>query len=413
MLLAFTATTVWAQSRIVAPYSAFGIGDLSENSLAHSSSRAGLELAMYNPTHIFVQNPALLANSRLSIFEITTHYKKTSYLQGSKKSVQNDGNISGAYMAFPIAKFWSASIGFNPYSRMSYYANTYDTLDNGNTVINYTREGFGGLNQVTFANGFKVYKELNLGISGSYTFGNIQKNDVIYVDPVSSSVRTGNAFTENYQTRGLILKAGAYYRAKLSEKYFLNSGLTYQKGQKMSMDILSTREVLFYNSPANGYTDTLLNKSSNLFLPQQLQIGFSIEKYHKLVLGVDLSTNTYSQFTFNGSKSGNFVNGSKIIVGGEYTPDYFSTVSYFKRCTYKFGLKYEKTPLLINSTQINNFGINFGLELPTDKQRSFVNLGMELGSRGTTNANLVKENYIKVNLGLTLNDRWFIKRKII
>lgn len=41
----------------------------------------------------------------------------------------------------------------------------------------------------------------------------------------------------------------------------------------------------------------------------------------------------------------------------------------------------------------------------------FVNLGVELGQRGSLNNGLVRERYTRVVLGLTLNDRWFVKRK--
>jgi hypothetical protein len=43
---------------------------------------------------------------------------------------------------------------------------------------------------------------------------------------------------------------------------------------------------------------------------------------------------------------------------------------------------------------------------------SNINVGFELGRRGTTDANLIEESYFKINLGLSLNARWFVKTKI-
>ena len=40
-----------------------------------------------------------------------------------------------------------------------------------------------------------------------------------------------------------------------------------------------------------------------------------------------------------------------------------------------------------------------------------INFGFEVGKRGTTNAGLIKEKFFSVRLGLTLNDRWFVKNK--
>jgi hypothetical protein len=38
-------------------------------------------------------------------------------------------------------------------------------------------------------------------------------------------------------------------------------------------------------------------------------------------------------------------------------------------------------------------------------------LTLEGGNRGTKKDNLVLEKYIKITLGFTINDRWFIKQK--
>ena len=35
-----------------------------------------------------------------------------------------------------------------------------------------------------------------------------------------------------------------------------------------------------------------------------------------------------------------------------------------------------------------------------------------MGKRGTTYYNLVEENYFNLSVGLSLSDRWFVKRKI-
>ena len=68
--------------------------------------------------------------------------------------------------------------------------------------------------------------------------------------------------------------------------------------------------------------------------------------------------------------------------------------------------------MIVNNQAINDFGITFGLGLPLGNNFSNVNLGFELGRRGTTNAGLVEEDYFRINVGLSLNDKWFRKRKI-
>ena len=73
-------------------------------------------------------------------------------------------------------------------------------------------------------------------------------------------------------------------------------------------------------------------------------------------------------------------------------------------------MRFEKTGLVVQDEPIDEYGINIGLGFPFLGYQN-VNIGFEFGSRGTKNAGLVKENFYSVRLGLTLNDRWFVKNK--
>ncbi len=110
---------------------------------------------------------------------------------------------------------------------------------------------------------------------------------------------------------------------------------------------------------------------------------------------------------------------NRISLGGYYLPKINSISSYWHRVTYRAGVRLEKTGLLVdgsglntNFTQVNDFGMSFGLGLPL-RQLSTVNMGFEFGKRGTTNNNLIQENYFNFRLSLSLTDtQWFQKRKI-
>jgi hypothetical protein len=103
---------------------------------------------------------------------------------------------------------------------------------------------------------------------------------------------------------------------------------------------------------------------------------------------------------------------SNISIGGFFTPNMNSISSYFNRVTYRAGFNYQKTGLVVNETDINEYGISFGVSLPIGLKLSNVNLGFELGKRGTTDNNLVEEQFFNFRLSLSLNDKWFRKQKI-
>jgi hypothetical protein len=65
-------------------------------------------------------------------------------------------------------------------------------------------------------------------------------------------------------------------------------------------------------------------------------------------------------------------------------------------------LKYDKTGLIVNSESINDVGITLGLGLPITGSFSNINLGFDLGKRGTISSGLIQENYANFSVGLSL-----------
>ena len=106
-----------------------------------------------------------------------------------------------------------------------------------------------------------------------------------------------------------------------------------------------------------------------------------------------------------------FENASSFSVGGFFIPKYDSFSKYWKRVVYRLGLRLEQTGLVVNNESIEEFGISFGVGVPVGRLFSNANLGFEWGQRGTTAANLVNESFYSINISLSLNDRWFEKRK--
>jgi hypothetical protein len=154
-------------------------------------------------------------------------------------------------------------------------------------------------------------------------------------------------------------------------------------------------------------------EKTELTLPSKLSFGVGFGKPRVWFVGAEYTAQNTNKF-FNplySSLTTKYENASNISFGGFYIPQYNSFSSYLKRVVYRAGLHYEKTGLNINNESINEFGISFGLGLPVGSFFSNANLGFEIGKRGTTNSNLIQENFVNFQLSLSLNDRWFRKRK--
>jgi hypothetical protein len=87
--------------------------------------------------------------------------------------------------------------------------------------------------------------------------------------------------------------------------------------------------------------------------------------------------------------------------------------NYLERITFRLGASYATLPYVPNPSngeQVRDFGINFGWSLPVSRVSS-IDMAFKIGQRGDVQKNYIKENYYRIYIGFTFNDRWFIKRK--
>jgi hypothetical protein len=139
--------------------------------------------------------------------------------------------------------------------------------------------------------------------------------------------------------------------------------------------------------------------------------GISYVTKNKLEVNADFYHQDWGDAKFLGEKSKFLTDLNKFAVGAEWIPDKFSIRNYYKRIAYRVGFNHEQSYLVFNGQQINQFGISFGIGLPVYRSKSTVNIAAEFGRKGTTENNLVLENYARINLMVNLYDLWFIQRR--
>jgi hypothetical protein len=154
--------------------------------------------------------------------------------------------------------------------------------------------------------------------------------------------------------------------------------------------------------------------NTKLKLPSKFTFGLGVGDAKKWIIGSELTLQSSSNFgnRFNDINNVSYENAKRFSVGGYYIPNYKSFSNYFDRIVYRGGFRYENTGLIINNKSIQDQALTLGLGLPLRGTFSNLNIGFELGNRGTKDASLVREHYMNFSLGLSFNERWFQKRKI-
>ncbi len=206
------------------------------------------------------------------------------------------------------------------------------------------------------------------------------------------------------------------YQTKLNKKLSLFSSVSYKlEGKLTSRNTRNISAVTFYNDLDYSIVQSLDDETATerLTLPSELKLGLGIGESKKWLVGAQVVAASQGDLAnyYNVSSRVSYEKAMRYSIGGYFVPNYNSFTSYFKRIVYRAGIKYEETGLVMDSQSIKDKGVSFGFGLPITGSFSNINFGFELGKRGTTSSGLVQENYVKFSVGLSFNDRWFVKRK--
>nr|WP_299415771.1 hypothetical protein [uncultured Emticicia sp.] len=416
-ILSFTESFAQKESRLYgnSPYSALGIGDIFSGSAIANDAMGGTGLSFGNGITVNNINPALLAKNRYVAFNTGLRGQYKTLSNGIISQSDFGMNLSHLTLAFPVKTNWTTAITMQPYSGVDHEARFTQTIAGTDKSVNHIYKGLGGLSKAAWANGVVVGKKLYLGAEVGYYFGSFRRDTTsrLLVNTEDLYLR----FSDRVSVSGFEFKTGFAFQQKITEKWNLNIGGTYELESKLNGERLRTYSTLY--DQGNGpqviqKPDTLSLYSGGMTLPSRYALGLSIESPYKLTFAAEYSRQDWTNYlNFDGKKESNLTANEKISFGLEYLPKYTST-KYFNQVFYRAGFQQVNTPYLVNGTHIKDNSFSLGLSTPLAyRSVSYIDFSVSVGKRGLIGNGLVKENYIKMSLGFSLMDtRWFLKPKI-
>ena len=414
------STSFLAQRTSLSPYSFFGIGEEFSPVTVEQAGMGGIGVAFSHYKYLNFTNPAAIANLRYTTYGFGGTHKelKLKSATSTQSSALTTFNYVG--IGFPIGKKAGFGVGIQPVSSVGYELENTILDANGDITELSLFEGNGGVNRIYFNLGFLLFKDLALGAKASFNFGNI--NNTIIDQRVGLSL--GTKYEEITQVRGSAIQLGAQYKKAVKDDLTITAGAAVKLSNEMRVNGDDYLYSVILLGAAQIPRDTLSTSgiSGTFQMPLKSTLGIGIGKTDKWYAGVEYETQDAYQtagFLSTTNTAFRYGNSNRIGIGGFYIPKINSISSYFDRITYRFGIRMENTGLLIdgsgtnsNFSEIKDFGISFGLGIPL-KRLSTMNVGFEYGKRGTTDNNLIQENYLNLRLSLSLTDvNWFIKRRI-
>ncbi len=447
VILLFSSGELLAQEN--SPYSRYGLGDLASGQNIACRAMGGFSAAYSDygilgaPFNINLTNPASLGflsntkNFSNTIFDIGTEVNTRTLKNNSSTSKYTSTNAYVSYLqvAFPISSpkmekrgtSWGVSFGLKPLSRVSYKVEQNNRLS-GIDSINSLYEGNGGMNQANVSTGIRFIgkgknkNEFAIGLSSGYTFGNRSLstrtsiiNDTVDFYKSNSEVQT--------RFGGVFLNTGVQYEMHINNGGTLRLGAYANLQQRLKANRNSVNETFGYDLSGgvvridSVYITT--DVKGEVLIPVTYGGGFTYQSKNKQWLaGADFETTNWNDFRFFGDKE-NVQSTWTIRAGAEFYPARFNAATnrYWNYIKYRAGFYYGPDYIRLTENR-ERYAVTFGAGLPLTTPRLIqsrgeyvaLNTSFELGSVGNNTATGFRESSFRLNIGISMNARWFQKR---
>ncbi len=397
--------SAFAQLGTTSPYSRFGLGDLQGNVFPEYNALGGGVTALSSANSVNPSNPASYTSFKANSFLFSTGglHKTTSIQNSTDKQVTNNSAFSHLTIAFPISRKLGASIGMLPYSNIGYTLNARD--ENANADMIYS--GDGGISKVYFGGAYEPFKGFSVGMNASYLFGGLNRRKNLNFDDESYFDTRSNS---RINLKGYYYELGLMYKKQLANEKEVTFGLT--ANNNSSIRAKRTNIVETISGTNEIVKDTALSSVEwgDINLPQYISAGVSYRDGKKWLLVADYSMQNWADYSLLG-ESDDLENSTRFSGGLQYTPEFNSVTKYYKRMQYRLGAAYSNTPLMFNDTQLKEMSVSLGFGIPVRKSRTKYDVSVTLGQRGTTDNNLIKEQFLRFGLSVSYEGIWFVKRK--
>src|SRR6218665_564811 len=409
-----------AQSIGNSPYGAYGIGDVKYDNTVDINAMGGISTAYvwdFNNNFNF-RNPAANTNLELTTLKVEGT-NENNYYRSDFNNIKSDKHstyLSNISIAFPISRKLKFGMGFQPYSSKSYNLVTSNTLQSSQqsdaiTAVHNFR-GEGSLNTVQAAVSYQINPQFALGLRSNFYFGKLY--DIEEIACTGAELISG--YSNNYRVSAFNFTLGTTYQKKLENNHKFTAGATYTIGNSGNMKTTYTNSTYYYLIGETKGLETIVDEQVNYdkkFLPQEASLGLGYGKETKWFLSTQLDYKKAESINFLGVPFF-YKDSYRYTVGGWYLPNYNNFRSYFARVIYRYGAYYEKGGLEINGTGINKYAVTAGVTLPFEKSQinrmNSIDIGLEVGKRGTLENNLIRQNFINLRIGINFADKWFQKK---
>ena len=387
------------------PYTRFGFGDVQNSYSARRLGMGQLGTSVADEDFIGTLNPAGWNLLKMTRVEFGMAYNGISVTDNLQKKFYASSRITGFTMAIPISPAYGIgmALGIVPVTNVNYQVTSH-TVDPNSSVGDYdvTYKGTGGLSKIFVGTSYRLPFDLSIGATFDYYFGNINYlSSVIF----SGSSNVTADFNKTYKPKAIGMTFGLISPDLLKGSTSLFSDL--HIGVSSNIVFNATVDSLLTGS-SSVRLDTVNFLSFGMKIPFRLNAGASVVLNKKFLVSVDYVFQPWSELAVDNIKLDNMRNLMMVSAGFEYRQPKELGATFFNTVILRGGLSYEQTQFFVNNSGINQYSVYGGCSFPLSFGNT-IDIGLQYYMRGQVSNSLIKENGIKLAVGISLGDIWFIR----
>ncbi len=400
--LLLIAVPAAAQNGINSPYSRYGVGILSDQSVGRLKSMGGVGTGFRERNVINLRNPASysMVDTLTFIADMGFSMRFGNFQEVDTKVNATNAEIDYMAMQFRIQPRIGMTIAFLPYSNVGYNFSSSQLvrrdMDGEITATSYN-VGSGGMRQFMGGLGWKPFEWLSAGVNASFLKGDMSH---IVRSSSSSSDVTDRTVMRETSLSALKLDFGAQTTINTGKDSRLVAGATWTRFNGMN-DRTTVSDV-----HTTGDTIQLANAFA---IPDELAFGLSYTWNNKTI-AADAAYENWSVARFFGQDYG--LDRIKASAGFRICPDE-SSKRLFAHSSYQAGLSFAQPYYKVDG--VNGpleFSISAGISMPVASaynSMAYVHITGSYQRIQPQRSNMISENYMVLSLAVTFMETWFQK----
>jgi len=398
---------------------ALGVGHYYHNQGLNNAMDGIIELSPSFKSKVSLSNPSTWHNLKFTFLSLSYGGNENSI---NKSSISNGySSISNAIWVVPIKSMSSFGMSLSPYADQRIALVDQDTsiFQVFDTTYNYTRsfDRSGGILSFKIGTSYKVNKSIAFGYYYGILFGSSRKHESIYFD--GSAIIQSGRIRYNGILNDIFLTLSIREDIKVFSQYTHTvKPLEGALEQKHLFDDLNGNgyhdySPPYYDFPYPDSVEALTEiRIKDLHAPTGYKLGISkmINSASALALELGSSRDNSKNISVLSTPINNWIYETNSMKASfSHYPNDLS-LRFFDKFSFRTGIVYYEHSLKNDQSSITEIGYSLGLGFKFKPVGNQIDINYYIGNREHTGIEQ-KELIQQIQLGVSLADIWFVKRR--